>query len=141
MREIIFLLLYSHDFAECSEEDSTPLVMRELAVARRYVHEAQVQKNLILEKLPQIDEQIKQAASAYEFERIPRIERNILRLSVYELLYTPDLPAKVAMAEAMRLARKFSSAESASFVNAILDAIYNSGAVHESTPLSTVCAE
>lgn len=126
MREILFLLLYSHDFAECSEEDSTALVMRELAVAKRYVTDAQAQKKLVIEKIGTIDGLISQAASAYDFQRIPHIERNILRLGVYELFYAPGLPAKVAIAEAMRLARKFASPESASFVNAILDAIYRS---------------
>src|SRR5438094_189836 len=92
MREILFLLLYSHDFAECSEEDSTALVMRELAVSKRYVLEALAQKKLITEKLSTIDGLISQASSSYEFQRIPHSERNILRLGVYELFYAPGLP-------------------------------------------------
>lgn len=126
MREILFLLLYSHDFADGVEDESVALVMRELEVSKRYVLEAKAQKNLIIEKISTIDGLIASAASSYEFARIPHIERNILRLGVYELFYAPGLPAKVAMAEAVRLTRKFASPESASFVNAILDAIYRS---------------
>lgn len=144
MREILFLLLYCHDFAECSEEDSTCLVMRELAVAKRYVMDAQAQKKLVIEKIPAIDGLIAQAASSYDFHRIPHIERNILRLGVYELFYAPGLPAKVAIAEAVRLSRKFASPESASFVNAVLDAIYRSnmeGDKDEETVACTLRAE
>jgi N utilization substance protein B len=100
--------------------------MRELEVAKRYMLEAQAQKKLVVEKMSTIDALIAQAASSYEFQRIPHIERNILRLGVYELFYAPGLPAKVAIAEAVRLSRKFASPESASFVNAVLDAIFRS---------------
>nr|NGX48373.1 hypothetical protein [Chlamydiota bacterium] len=62
-------------------------------------------------------------AIGYELERISRIERSILRLGLYELLYT-DLPDKVAITEAIRLTRKFATAEGGAFVNALLDAIY-----------------
>ncbi len=142
MREILFLLLFSHDFTDCSEEDSISLVMRELSVAKRYVLEAQSQKKLIVEKISTIDSLISQAASSYDLQRIPLVERNILRLGVYELLYVPSLPAKVAIAEAIRLSRKFASPESASFINAILDSIYRSNtlgeAAHESSLAGSV---
>lgn len=145
MREILFLLLYCHDFAECTEEDSTALVMRELEVAKRYMLEAQAQKKLVVEKMGTIDGLISQAAASYEFQRIPHIERNILRLGVYELFYAPGLPAKVAIAEAVRLSRKFASPESASFVNAVLDAIYRSNMEgpekHAESSLCSVRAE
>jgi N utilization substance protein B len=71
-----------------------------------------------------IDEWIAKTATAYELERIPRVERNLLRLGIFELLFSQDIPPKVAISEAMRLARKFSSASSADFMNAILDTIY-----------------
>ncbi len=123
-REILFLLLYSSDFAECSEEDSIFLVMRELSVSKKYVLEACVQKRCIMEKIDTIDDLIRGASSAYELHRIPHIERNILRLGVYELFYREGLTAKIVIAEALRLAHKFASPESTSFVNAILDTIY-----------------
>ena len=68
---------------------------------------------------------IAKTSHAYEFERIQTVERNILRLAVFEIFFdNGTVPPKVALAEAMRLARKFSTYESTSFINAILDAIY-----------------
>lgn len=69
---------------------------------------------------------ITEHSTSYEFERIPRIERNVLRLGVYEIMYDSDIPPKVAIAEAIRLTRKFATPESATFVNAILDSILKS---------------
>ncbi|MBS3905309.1 MAG: transcription antitermination factor NusB [Simkania sp.] len=126
IREILLLLLYSYDFVQGDDEDAMALVMKELAVPKKYVLQAQEVRREIEAKLPLIDEKITRAATAYEFNRIPRIEQNILRLGVFELLYSPHIPGKVALAEAVRLTRKFASPEGATFVNAVLDAIYHS---------------
>ena len=75
-------------------------------------------------KLQMIDQMISETAKEYEFDRIPRVERNVLRLGVYEIYFSKTVPPKVAITEAVRLAKKFSSAESGSFINAILDALY-----------------
>lgn len=125
IREILLLLLFSHDFVQGKEEDSCDLVMGELSVSKKYVLQALEVRQAIEPKLPIIDEKIAKATTAYEFDRIPRIERNILRLGVFELLYCPHVPGKVALAEAVRLARKFASPEGSTFINAILDAIYH----------------
>lgn len=122
-REIVLLLLYSRDFSQGEGGDSFALVMQELKVSKKYLFQAQEICCLIESKFEELDQHIKETATAYEFERIPRIERNILRLSAYELLYSPQIPGKVSIAEAIRLSRKFSSPESATFVNAVLDAI------------------
>jgi transcription antitermination protein NusB len=123
-REILFLLLYSDDFG--GGEDVTDIVMAQLAVTKRVVREAQALKDKVLEKKDAIDALIKEHSASYEFERIPRIERNVLRLGVFELMFASDIPPKVAIAEAIRLTRKFATPESSTFVNAILDSIYKS---------------
>ena len=76
--------------------------------------------------MTEIDAVIAKTSQSYAFERIQSVERNILRLAVYELLYDPEMPPKVALAEAVRLTRKFGSPEAAAFVNALLDGIYKS---------------
>jgi N utilization substance protein B len=58
-------------------------------------------------------------------ERMPAVDRNILRLGVYELLHGPT-PAAVTIDEALELTRKFSGEESVQFVNGVLDAIHRS---------------
>jgi transcription antitermination protein NusB len=124
-REIVLLLLYSHDFVHGEEEDSAQIVMNELSVSKKYVLQAHEVRRQIEAVLPQIDEMITKTATEYEFGRIPRVERNILRLGVYELLCSPQVPGKVALSEAVRLARKFTSPEGATFINAVLDAVYH----------------
>jgi N utilization substance protein B len=123
-REIVLQLLYSHDFAENSPE-SIPFMMEALKVARHYVIDANLKVQAILERLPELDERIRKSSTEYTLDRISKVELTILRLGIYELLYEKDIPPKVALAEAIRLCRKFGTPESAHFVNAILDEIYD----------------
>jgi N utilization substance protein B len=123
-REIVFQLLYSSDMGFSEEKDIIALLMQELAVARKYVLAAQEKVKEIRKHQPELDDAIGKAAVSYEFERIQTVERNILRLGAYELLFDCTIPSVVAIAEAVRLAKKFGTPESASFVNAVLDAIY-----------------
>jgi N utilization substance protein B len=129
-REIIFQLLYSADFGGGEIEDILEMLMHQLAITKRVVKEAHAQTLLILEKRDELDERIKAYSKAYELERIPRVERNVLRLGFYELFHSPSIPPKVAISEAMRLTRKFATKESATFVNAILDAAYQEVNAH-----------
>jgi N utilization substance protein B len=121
-REIVFQLIYSDDFG--GGADIVEMLMAQLAVTKRVVREASALKDKILEKKGEIDAVIRIHCESYEFERIPRIERNVIRLGVYELIFSKDIPPKVAIAEAMRICRKFATPEAATFVNAILDSIF-----------------
>jgi N utilization substance protein B len=69
-----------------------------------------------------IDEKITKHAEHWKIARMPTVDRNILRLAVYEMLST-DTPAAVAIDEALELARRFSGEESVHFVNGVLDAV------------------
>lgn len=121
-REIVFQLVYSDDFG--SDADVDQMLMAQLAVTKRALREAGLLKNKIVEQKSAIDAVIRIHAKAYDFERIPRIERNVIRLGIYELLFSKEIPPKVAIAEAIRLSRKFATPEAATFVNAILDSVY-----------------
>lgn len=127
-REILFQLLYSSDFIGGEEKEIIPMLMGQLSVTKKVVTEACAVRVKVEAKLPLIDERIKEHSKEYGFDRIPRVERNILRLGVYELLFSSDIPPKVAISEAIRLSRKFSTPESAAFINAILDAIFHATA-------------
>ncbi len=128
-REIVFQLMYGADFGS-ADDAIVPLIMGQLAVTKRVVREAQELKGRIDAKCAEIDQKIREESVAYDFERIPRVERNILRLSVYELLFSEEVPPKVSIAEAIRLTRKFATPEAASFINAILDSIYQKSVKH-----------
>ena len=76
-----------------------------------------------VENLPQIDDQITRHAAHWRMERMPAVDRNILRLAVYEMT-RGGTPAAVTIDEALELARKFSGEDSVQFVNGVLDAIH-----------------
>ena len=122
-REIVFQMLYSLDVGKAKDEDMLPILMEELSVSKQAVQMAQERVHRLMEKIDEIDPLISEKSLSYDFERIQSVERNILRLGVYELLFDDAIPEKVAISEAMRLARKFGSPESSTFVNAILDSI------------------
>lgn len=73
-------------------------------------------------KTPDIDTRIQQHSDNWRLERMPAVERNVLRLAIYELM-TGKTPAPVVIDEALDLSRRFAGDESVSFVNGVLDAI------------------
>ena len=77
----------------------------------------------IKEHQTEIDELISQSLQNWTFDRIPRVDRNILRIAVYELLYQKDVPTNVVISEAVSLAETLSTAESSAFVNGTLATI------------------
>jgi len=78
----------------------------------------------IEENLQEIDDKISQHATNWQLKRMAVIDRNVLRLGVFELLYTTDIPPKVTINEAVELAKKYGDLESSKFVNGILDKIH-----------------
>jgi len=76
-----------------------------------------------VENMDRIDAAISKVADNWSLERIGGVERNILRLAIQELLFMPDVPPKVAINEAVEMAKKFGSEDSGGFVNGILDAV------------------
>ena len=70
-----------------------------------------------------IDERIRQTASNYDLHRIAAVDRNILRMAIFEMLFCPEVPPVVSINEAIEIAKRFGSDESGRFVNGILDRI------------------
>jgi transcription antitermination protein NusB len=73
--------------------------------------------------LVEIDALIKQRAENWRIQRMAVVDRNILRLAIYEFLYEADTPKTVVINEALEIARRFSTFEATQFINGILDAI------------------
>ncbi len=76
-----------------------------------------------LEHRAAIDEKIKSHARNWDFHRIAAVDRNIMRLAIYEMLHRQDIPPVVSINEAVDIAKKFSTEDSGKFVNGILDKI------------------
>jgi N utilization substance protein B len=70
--------------------------------------------------LSEIDRILTDMAEDWSLDRLASVDRNILRMSTYEMLYEPDMPASIAINEAVELAKKYSTEESGKFVNGIL---------------------
>lgn len=76
-----------------------------------------------LAHLDEVNRLISEQADNWRLERMPAVDRNILRLAVYELMYEEDIPKLVVVDEAIELAKKFSTDQSSRFVNGLLDGL------------------
>ncbi|MES1258859.1 MAG: transcription antitermination factor NusB [Acidobacteriota bacterium] len=76
----------------------------------------------VIAEIATIDESITKHAEHWKMQRMPTVDRNLLRLAVYEMLRT-DTPPAVAIDESLELARRFSGEESVHFINGVLDAV------------------
>lgn len=74
-------------------------------------------------QLDAIDAKIRDVSRHWRIERMARVDRNVMRLAVHELLSLPDVPRRVTLNEAVELAKRFGDENSASFVNGVLDRI------------------
>ena len=77
----------------------------------------------MIEHRDELDERIKQHARNWDFHRIAAVDRNIMRLAIFEMLHREDIPPVVSINEAVDIAKKYSTQESGKFVNGILDRI------------------
>lgn len=80
-------------------------------------------KGVIANK-PQIDQTIEAFSSNWKISRMGCVDRNILRISTYELLFCPDIPPKVTINEAVDIGKLYGTEDSGAFINGILDGIY-----------------
>ncbi len=74
----------------------------------------------------EIDETIEQVSTNWRMDRMAKVDRNVLRLAVFELRWRADVPVKVCINEAIELGKKYGSESSAAFVNGVLDRIASS---------------
>ncbi len=73
--------------------------------------------------MEKVDAAIKDASEHWRIDRMPRVDRNILRIATYEILFIAEIPRRVTINEAIELAKRYGDAGSASFVNGVLDRI------------------
>src|SRR5262249_49692543 len=120
-REVALQLLFQRDHNPGAER----------AAIERFVHHRLVDPGLesfclglydgVVSHLAEIDQRMAQAAENWRLPRMATVDRNVLRLGAYELLFAPDTPPAVAFDEAIELARRYGAADSPGFVNGVLD--------------------
>jgi len=119
-------LLYQHDLSGAFPEDileGTELFRGVTKAAADYAREIFLGAAA---HLTEIDRLIRGHSRRWKLNRIAAIDRNILRLAVFELLHRPEIPAAVIINEALEIARKYSDDEAPKFVNGVLDGILHS---------------
>ena len=124
-RECALQMLFAADVAKTQSSVLTGNYWSELGESNFDELTRQFADNLTvgtLRELEKIDETIRTRAEHWRIERMAIVDRNVLRLAVYEFLYT-DTPPTVVINEALEIARRFSTFEATQFINGILDAI------------------
>jgi len=140
-RECALQMLFAADVAEMPATDVVRSYWAELGEADLDETARQFATRLAagtLQNLELLDERIRSRAEHWRISRMAVVDRNILRLAVYEFLYEPT-PRTVAINEALEIARRFSTYEATQFINGILDAIKRD--LDEQQPQRNVQAE
>ena len=124
-RELAIKVLFHLDFIKDDPVTAFDLICNNFGAAEDI---KPFSKDLVLGvcvHIKELDSLVAKASENWRLERIARVDRSVLRLAIYELLYRDDIPPKVSINEAVDLGKKFGSDESGAFINGILDKIYN----------------
>ena len=125
-REIAVQILYQMEIMEQDTDEGVRLFFENFDVKENVVDYARTLVYGVHANLAEIDPKIEEFSKHWKIDRMTAIDRNILRLATFELLHVDDIPEKVCINEALEIAKKFSSIDSSSFINGILDAIAKS---------------
>lgn len=123
-REVVFKALFQIDIGKCRVELALRRSLEDLNFSN---DEKQFIEDLVsgtVEKIDYIDNLIRTNLVKWELERLSAVDRNLLRMAIYEILYRKDIPHAVSINEALELAKKYgSTAEAVGFINGILDRV------------------
>lgn len=120
-RELVLQALYACEIGENDPEEVQLRIIADDALSARNLEFARGMFALVRQHQAWADAQITLLATNWDINRIAELDRIVLRMAIVELNHMPDTPVKVAINEAIELAKKFSTGESSSFINGILD--------------------
>ena len=122
-REMVVKVLYQADTSGVRIPEALELFCEHFSGSEKNRGFAKELLDGVHTHLDEINGLISQFSEHWRLERMSIVDRNILRLAIYELLCRPDIPAKVSINEAVELGKKFGTEESGAFINGILDQI------------------
>jgi N utilization substance protein B len=122
-RAIALQVLYEFDSVGHDAETALAHLLADARLSEDNAAFARDLVNGVIQNQEQIDQHIKKFAPAWPLEQIPIVDRNILRLAIFEILLDNNVPVKVAINEAVELAKKFGSDNSSKFVNGVLGSV------------------
>ena len=122
IREHIFLMLFRKDFHEASElKEQMEMYIADLKEPTIEEYSYLTSRvNGVVDKLVEIDAILSEATSGWKLNRVGKVDLTILRLAVFEMQFDEDIPVKVAINEAVELAKRFGGDETPGFVNGVL---------------------
>jgi transcription antitermination protein NusB len=118
-RELDARTAIAHYFDHLSGGDEEDLPGRDEPADREF---AEMIVREVSARRERLDQDLAQISRNWRVERMAQVDRNVLRLALYELKHVPEIPARVSINEAIELAKRFGSVEASSFVNGVLDA-------------------
>jgi N utilization substance protein B len=122
-RELALQMLFQHDMSG-NEPDMVVDTFEDLQKSKPNTREFAVRIfRGTVDHLPEIDEMIQAQAENWRLSRMAVVDRNIIRMSVYEFMHEADTPKLVIIDEAVEIAKKFGTQKSSQFINGILDGI------------------
>jgi N utilization substance protein B len=119
-REVVLKTLFAVELGRIDPAQTFGDVVAEGALPVSGVEFAARLLDGVLARRPAIDELIAQHATEWRLDRLANIDRNILRLALYEMVYCPDIPTSVSINEAVELAKAYGEADSPKFINGVL---------------------
>ena len=120
-RELALQVLYQTETTGIEEDSALELVLENFQADKKAVSYARSLIDGVLEERSKIDGLIEDQSEHWRMERMAMVDRNILRIAAYEVLYVKDVPATVAINEALEIAKRYAEPESIRFINGILD--------------------
>jgi N utilization substance protein B len=120
-REAALKILFQMDLAGTPAEDAIAAYWDSFDLEAEGDAYAGVLVRGIAERLADVDDAIRKASTRWRIDRMALVDRNVLRIGAYELLYLADVPTRVILDEAIELGKRFGSEESGAFVNGVLD--------------------
>ncbi|MDD5437942.1 MAG: transcription antitermination factor NusB [Patescibacteria group bacterium] len=126
-RSLVLQSLYEWDFHSLDKDQALEIIERNLKEFAPEMDERPFALTLIkgvIGNQKEIDEAIGHFAPDWPIERITTVDRNVLRMGIYELVYDQEIPSKVAINEAIELAKTFGGESSGKFVNGVLGAVF-----------------
>lgn len=123
-RETALRALYQIEMTKDSAEQSFEMLCQHHEADAKAIPYARELVLGVREKCADIDALIRRFAENWRLDRMSLVDRNVLRIAVFEFCYRPEVPARVILNEAIELAKRYGTEESGAFVNGILDAIH-----------------
>jgi transcription antitermination protein NusB len=124
-REIALQVLYEVDSVEHRPEEALKNILFRIEVSEDVANFSWELVSGVIQNREELDQNIRDFAPAWPLDQISLVDRNILRLAIFEILHENKIPVKVAINEAVELAKTFGSDNSSRFINGVLGSVSN----------------